>query len=164
MSEQGDTYSAFIEGELKAERERRSTYDSRGQGIVTTSGALVTLLGGFATVVKTSATAGLPATAVTALGVAFLLFIGAAACGIVAGWNRHYAVTATTTLRRMTEEHWTDDEVDARNNVAAVRVGTVGTLRRANQFKATWVSIGLIVQVVALMASVVAVAVLVTTL
>lgn len=164
MSEQGGTYSAFIEGELKAERERRSGYDSRGQGIVTTSGALVTLLGGFAALVKTSSTAGLPASAVTALGVAFLLFVGAAACGIVAGWNRHYAVTATATLRRMTEEHWKDVEVDARNNVAAVQVRTVDTLRKANQFKATWVSVGLIVQVVALMASSVAVAVLVATL
>jgi hypothetical protein len=48
VSDQGKSYAAFIEGELKAERERRTTYDTRGQALVTTSGALVTLIGGFA--------------------------------------------------------------------------------------------------------------------
>ncbi|MFD6392476.1 hypothetical protein [Nocardia sp. NPDC060259] len=153
MSDQGKTYAAFIEGELKTERERRSAYDARGQVIVTSSGALVTLLGRLAALVKSSTVATFPAPVVIAVGVALALFVGAAACGIVAGWNKYYAAATASTLARMIGEHWTDDEVDARNNVAAVQVRTVDTLRRANAFKARWVGIGLIVQVSALVAS-----------
>lgn len=164
MSDQGKTYSAFIEGELKAERDRRSAYDGRGQALITTSGALVTLLGGLAALVKTSTTARFPAAALVTVGVALVLFVCAAACGIVAGWNRHYAVAKVSTLSRMTSDHWKDDEVDARNNVAAVQVLTVDTLRRANDFKARWVSGGLVAQVFALVALGIGVVVVITSL
>ncbi|MFI5615570.1 hypothetical protein [Amycolatopsis sp. NPDC051903] len=152
MSDQGAVYLAFIEGELKAERERRSAYDARGQALVTTSGALVTLLTGLAAVAKAGTTVRVPAGALAVLVAAIVLFVCAAASGIVAGWNRHYALAASTTLDRMLNEHWTDDEVDARNNVATLHSRTVHTLRRANAFKAACVSIGLIAQVLALSA------------
>lgn len=54
---------------------------------------------------------------------ALFLFVCAAACGIVAGWNRHYAHSLT-----------------------------VRTLRQANAFKAGCVSVGLVAQVLALVA------------
>jgi hypothetical protein len=150
VTDQGKTYLAFIEGELSVERERRSVYDARGQALVTTSGALVTLLTGLAAVVKTGTTVRFSASALLAVVFALVLFVCAAACGIVAGWNRHYALASYTTLNRMLNEHWTDGEVDARNNVATLHAITVNTLRRANGFKAACVSVGLIVQVIAL--------------
>jgi hypothetical protein len=152
MTDQGKTYAEFIEAELKAERERRATYEVRGQALITTSGALVTLLVGVAAVVKTAATARFPPSVPVAVGAALLLFAIAAGCGVLAGWNRHYAVAKATTLARMLTDHWTDDEVDARNNVASLLVTTLSTLRSANEFKARWVAIGLVVQVVALVA------------
>ncbi|RJQ92764.1 hypothetical protein [Amycolatopsis panacis] len=152
MSDQGAVYLAFIEGELKAERERRSVYDARGQALVATSSALVTLLSGLAAVAKAGTTIRVPASSTAVLVAAIALFVCAAASGIVAGWNRHYALASFTTLNRMLNEHWTDDEVDARNNVATVHALTVRTLRRANAFKAACVSIGLVAQVLALTA------------
>ncbi|MQA84252.1 MAG: hypothetical protein GEV03_06420 [Streptosporangiales bacterium] len=135
---------------MKAERDRRSAYDARGQALVTTSAALVTLLAALATLVKTGATPTFPPPVFIAVAVALALFVGAATCGILAGWNRHYAVTTVTTLNRMLAEHWTDDEVDARNNVATLHVSTLDTLRKANNFKANCVTLGLIIQVLAL--------------
>jgi hypothetical protein len=44
VSDDGTYYAAFIEQELKFERERRATLDTRGQAVVTTSGALLTLV------------------------------------------------------------------------------------------------------------------------
>lgn len=152
MSDQGKTYAAFIEAEVKAERERRVAFDARGQALITTSGVLVTLLTGVATVVKTAATPRFPPVVTVTTGAALLLFAAAAGCGVVAGWNRHYAVARSATLGQMVANHWTDDEVDARNNVATLLVNTLETLRRANGFKARWVATGLIVQVVALVA------------
>lgn len=152
MSEQGKTYLAFIEGELKAERERRTAFDARGQALVTTSGALVTLLTGLAAVVKGGTPVPVAPLAVAVVVLAIVLFVCAAACGIVAGWNRQYAVASSATLGRMLDEHWPDDEVDARNSVATLHSRTVGTLRQANAFKAAWVSIGLVAQVLALAA------------
>ncbi|MFD0203648.1 MULTISPECIES: hypothetical protein [Saccharothrix] len=162
MSDQGKTYTAFIESELKAERDRRTAFDGRGQSLVTTSGALVTLLGGLAALVRTPAAVRLPTPASTAVGVALVLFVGAAACGIVAGWNRLYAVVTVPTLHRMTTGHWKDDEVDARNNVATVQLKTLDTLRRANRFKARWVGIGLIAQASALLVLAVAVTIVIS--
>jgi hypothetical protein len=161
VSDQGRTYLEFVEGELKAERDRRSAYDARGQALVTTSGALVTLLGGLVAVVRTGTAVRFPVAVPVTVGIALGLFVCAAACGILAGWNRHYAVAGYPTLTRMLNEHWTDDEVDARNNVATVHAMTVNTLRQVNAFKAACVSIGLVVQVLALVALGTAVAVVI---
>ena len=135
---------------MKAERERRSAFDSRGQALVTTSGVLVTLLAGLAAAVRAGTALRPPPLAVATVVLALALFVISANCGIAAGWNRHYALATYATLTRMLDDHWKDTEVDARNNVATVHAITVKTLRAANRFKAACVSIGLIVQVLAL--------------
>ncbi|MGW6932930.1 hypothetical protein ACWGE0_22935 [Lentzea sp. NPDC054927] len=157
MSDQGKTYLGFVEAELKAERERRTAFEARGQALVTSSGALVTLLVGLAAIVKTAATPQLTPWVLGPVGTALLLFATAGGCGVIAGWNRHYAVAATGTLRTMLAAHWIDNEVDARNHTGSLLVSTLATLRSANNFKARWVTIGLIVQVSALIALAVAV-------
>lgn len=163
MSDQGKAYAAFIESELKAERDRRAAYDGRGQSLVTTSGALVTLLGGLAALVRTPPMVRLPTPASVAVSIALVLFVCAATCGIIAGWNRLYAVATVPTMHRMTSGHWKDDEVDARNNVAGVQLRTLDTLRRANEFKVRWVSVGLIMQASALAVLAVAVTIVIAT-
>jgi hypothetical protein len=150
VSDQGAAYLAFVEGELRAERERRATFDARGQGLITTSGVLVTLLGGLAAVVRGGTAVRPGPIAVVIVVLALTLFVMAAICGIVAGWNRRYAVTTYGTITTMLGAHWTDTEVDARNNIATVHAKTINTLRAANKFKAACVSAGLILQVLAL--------------
>ncbi len=66
MATGGDVFATFIDGEVKAERERRIALDSRGAGVLTTSGTLVTLV--FAVgVVVTGATGYSPSVATTLL-------------------------------------------------------------------------------------------------
>ncbi|MFF1614841.1 hypothetical protein ACFVYA_44385 [Amycolatopsis sp. NPDC058278] len=151
MSDQGIGYTSYIESELRAERDRRAAYDVRGQNLVTTSGALVTLFTGLVAIVKVGNVSRLPLGVIVTVCVALVLLTGAASCGIVAGWNRAYKVTAPVTLQRMLTAHWTDHEVDARNNVATAQVDTIKTLRKANNFKANWVSAGTVLQVSALL-------------
>jgi hypothetical protein len=150
MSDQGKAYSAFVENELKAERERRAAFDLRGQGLVTTSSALVTLLAGTSALVKTGTAVTIPSTVLILVCAALTLFAIAAACGIVASWNRAYTVAKVSTLQSMLKDRWGDDEVDARNNVGAVQLKTVHTLRVVNKFKARCISTGHIAQVAAL--------------
>ncbi|WP_378735300.1 hypothetical protein [Nocardia brasiliensis] len=153
MADQGTTYAAFIAAELKTERERRATFDARGQALVTTSSALFTLFAGVAALVKTPATTRLPTEGLVAGIVTLLLFVGAAICGVIAGWNGQYEVAKSDTLDALvSESRWTDDEVDARNNVSALAARTVRTMRETTNFKVRWVGIGLVLQVLALVA------------
>jgi hypothetical protein len=151
VSEQGQTYAHFIEAELKTERDRRSTYDSRGQAVVTTSAALVTLLVALATLTRSAAPTHFPQAAVTPLVVSLAALTAAAALGMLASWNFRYAAVRVTTLSAMVRAHWTDHEVDARNSIAAAQVVTVDSLRTTNNRKARLVAGALVAQLVALM-------------
>lgn len=142
MTEQGKTYCAYIEFELKAERDRRTMFDARGQILVTTAGTLVTVMAGVAAFVRTGAGFGLPRPALGALAVALFGLGSAAACGIVAGWNYLYAAATPKTLDRMISDRWGDDEIDARNHVATAQIWTIETLRRGNNRKANWIAAG----------------------
>ena len=63
VERQGRAYSTFVENELKAERERRVAFDARGASIVTSSGALVTLLAGVVTFLRVGTNSEFPRTA-----------------------------------------------------------------------------------------------------
>ncbi|MFK3985610.1 hypothetical protein ACI2K4_35255 [Micromonospora sp. NPDC050397] len=156
MSEQGKTYTTFIEAELKAERERRTQFDARGVALVTTSGGFVTLLAAVVALFRTgTATAArvFPDSGIPPLVVALVALTAAAGAGIVANWNRLYAVATPVTLDRLLHDRWgVDGETVARNHVGTIQVWTIDTLRRANNWKAAWISVGLAAQLVALVA------------
>jgi hypothetical protein len=153
LIEQGSTYGAYVESELNAERERRVAFDARGQVLVGTCGALVTLLAGLVTLTRTlGGQFALSVAAVVFLVAALVALTGAAACGIAAGWNYLYNAPTAVTLERMIGPRWTDDEVDARNHVASARIWTLGTLRAGNNRKARWISAGQVALLVALAA------------
>jgi hypothetical protein len=77
-------------------------------------------------------------------------FVGAGALGIFANANRRYQVTAKQTHQRMLNEHWVDDEIDARNYVATLNLATLDTLRDGNNVKVWFLSAALICQVIAI--------------
>lgn len=149
-SDQGKTYAAFIEGELKAERERRVALDTRGLAVVTSSGTLVTLLAGLGAFVTTNKTFVFPGEAAAPLAVALLAFATAASLGILASRNRYYDVALGETLTGMIEDHWGDDETDARNNVAYINIKSTETLRQGNGRKADLVTAAMFAQLAAL--------------
>lgn len=150
MPDQGVTYSAFVEAELKFEYERRASLDARGAAIVTTSGGLVTLLTGLAALAlgKDMTVTGLARFLVV---LALLAFVSAGVAGIRANRLRNYEVTSATTLDHMlSNPHWKDSETTARNVCAKRNVITIRTLRNGNNKKADQITHALGLQVVAI--------------
>ncbi|MEV8516165.1 hypothetical protein [Dactylosporangium sp. NPDC051484] len=158
---QGLVYATFIEVELKSERERRTYLDSRGASLVTTSGSLVTLLAAVGAFVMRGDGYTLPALARFPLLLTLFSFVAAAAFGVTATWMHKHQVADVRDLNNMRTSHWKDDPIDSRSVVTELNVGTIGSLRRRNNRKASWLLAGLIAQVIALfgLASVIGIAV-----
>ncbi|NJP34641.1 hypothetical protein [Micromonospora thermarum] len=153
MSDQGKTYAAFIEAELKAERDRRTAFDARGVALVTTSGSLVTLLTAVVAFFRVGTDFEFPRSATGPLVFALVALTAAAVAGILASWNRLYEVPKPATLAKLLNDRWAvDSEIAARNFVGTMQVLTIGGLRKGNNWKATCLSLGLVAQVVALLA------------
>jgi hypothetical protein len=153
-------YAAFIEGELRTERERRTALEARGVAVVTQSGGLVTLLTGIGALTKGATSAPIPLTAIIAVVCALVLFFGAALCGILVNFWPMYpphtvAGTATMTQMRTTKRDQSDEE--ARSVVAHLHIGTVDSLRKGNDIKVHWVAGAQFCQILALVAVSVAV-------
>jgi hypothetical protein len=84
----GPVYAAFIKDNLQHERDRQSSLQQRGMTVVTTSGALLTLLLGLASFTTPSTSSGAPSifhlsgTARSFLTVPLILFALAAIAGV----------------------------------------------------------------------------------
>ncbi|MEJ3748454.1 hypothetical protein WEI85_34865 [Actinomycetes bacterium KLBMP 9797] len=158
MTAQGSVYAAFIEGELRVERERRAALDARGLSVVTSSASLVTLLTAVGAFVTSEKGFTLPGAAVVPLLATLGSFTVAVVLGILANRSRYYHVALAETLYGMVTEHWGDDEIDSRNNVAELNIRTIHTLRLGNDMKAnllTWALSAQLMGVVALSTTVI---------
>ncbi|GAA1794389.1 hypothetical protein GCM10009682_15210 [Luedemannella flava] len=160
-----EVYSAFIDGELKTERERRATLEARGVSVVAQSGGLVTLLTGIGALAKGAGVGALPTVAFGAVIVALVFFLGAAVFGILVNIPHLYpphpvADAATMTEMRTSKRDHTDAE--ARSVIAHLHIGTVDKLRKGNDLKVQWISAAQFAQVLAVVALSVAVWVIIT--
>ena len=162
MTDNGPKYVSFVDQELKAERERRTTLDGRGQAIVTTSGALVALLSAVGVIVSHRSSFVLPQAARYPLVAALVLFVIAAFLGILATMNFKYDVVSRDSLAQMVRRHWPDTDDVAAKNIATANVNTTVTMRRGNNKKAVLLLVALFAQLGALLSLSVAVFLLVT--
>lgn len=150
MAEQGDAYSAFIEAELKNERDRRTSLDARGLAIVTTSSGIITLIFALSALVTG------PDFKISDAGRNWLIsslvgFILSGVVGIAANANMFgYRVASIDTLRKMLTEHWKDSEPSAKNVSSTLHVQTLQSLRRGNDTKVYILTLGLSLQAVAI--------------
>jgi hypothetical protein len=151
VSAQGVTYSAFIDAQLQTERRRRETLDARGLAVVTTSGGLVTGLTAITAFVGSGRTYVMPSRAVLPLTLALVTLTFAAGLGIITNRAIAQEVVSTNTLIRIRTTHWTDDETDARNFIAAANIKMIESLRRGSNTKAKWLRGALSAQVLALL-------------
>jgi hypothetical protein len=129
--EQGSVYTSFIEGQLKAEMERKSYLDERGarlqQASSLTVGFLVAALGVLLGKDQRMTGLGLGffVSSVVSLMIAFL-------CGVIATRLFKYTVATPATLKGMLgPEHWTDTEPTSKNHTAWLNVETLAPLRSA---------------------------------
>jgi hypothetical protein len=147
MAEGSEVYADFIKSMLDAEDSRKSSLEQRGIGIITTSGTLVTLLFGLTTAITGAKTFTFPTAARDWLTPAAILFVAAAAAGIVVNVPLFYGKIEVG--RADLEPVWHDDAPDARAAVAAMRLERVHAAQGVNNVKAWILVIGALLELAA---------------
>lgn len=151
MTEQGKQYASFIEAELKAENDRRSSINTRAAAALTGAAGLVTVvLAVFAVLVGKDLT--LTASARSRLVVAMMALLGAGLFAVLAGLPWRYKATKPATLLYFLEQSWGDTEVTARGRTAYCNVVVVKSLRRGNVIKSALLVAAATCQAVAIFA------------
>ncbi len=148
----GELYTAFIENELKAERDRRSSLDARGAALITTSTGLVGLVAALSALAlgKDFRVTGVAAWLLVGALVAFL---GSGILGVSTSFGRWYKVADTTTLQMMvTAPHWSDGDFTARLICATANARTIASIRIGNNKKASLLTWGQSLQLIAVAA------------
>jgi len=133
------------------EFDRKKALEARGGYIVSSSGALFTLIIGLAVVVAGS---GFTIHHPAAVGFAIastVTFVGAAIVGLaVQGMNSKYDLTSDETLTSMVTERWGESAEAALFVTARRNVETIGSLRKSNDSKAIIARWGLGLQIAAI--------------
>ncbi|MFI5851888.1 hypothetical protein ACIA8B_29180 [Micromonospora chalcea] len=150
MAEQSDVYSDFIEAELKAERDRKTSLDSRASSLVTTSGSLVTILAAVGAFLGKDGPTLVPRQAIIVLVLALIAFSCASLAGILSGWSQAYKAADTAAMRMMIKSRWEDSEVLARKEVADLHIRVIDSIRAVNKRKESFLRAGWLSQVFAL--------------
>jgi hypothetical protein len=127
-------YSDYVRALEAQETARKSSLESRGVNIITTSGTLVTLLFGLVAVLKGSKNFSLPGSAHGYLIAAVILFVSATALGIVINPPLFYEETELTIQDLQTVWSW--PAADARAKIAVTQLKTIASARRGNAVKA----------------------------
>ena len=159
----GASFGPTIKDQLDEERSRKNSLEARGIGIVTSSGALATLLFGLVAFTRGTNTQlhwdiGTPAKFALLVGV--LLFAIAALLGLAANYPGDYKEVSVEKLKeRVTVDEWTKpDPVGAARRDAAANVGTIDAARQINGNKARAIRWGIAAEAGAAVAVAVAVA------
>lgn len=155
MADQGTTYAAYVADRLKVERERLDRIETRASGVITSSAAIIGLIvAALALIVgKDHTFTGFAAAAASFAVVAYalaMLFV------LLAGMLRKSEVPDDATLQAALTEHWTDTEISARLACAWMDLGSLLTLRKANDGRTWYLDLALWAQLAGSVALVVA--------
>lgn len=147
MAEGSEVYTDFVKSLLDAEDSRKSSLEQRGIALITASGTLVTLLFVLTAVITSAKNFTFPAVARDWLTWAAVLFVVAAAAGIVVNMPLFYGtiVVKQAKLRAV----WEDNAADARRAVTGVRLKRLRAAQRANNIKAWLLVAGAVLELAA---------------
>lgn len=148
MADTGVTYAAFIEGELKAEHDRRTAVDARAAGVATASSAFIALAGALSVLV-TGKDYEFSQAGAQGVFLSMASFLLAAIVALVASGARKYEVATSGTLDKMLGTHWNDDAQAARHAVATANAKSIKSLRIGNNRKAGQLVVAHVFQVLA---------------
>jgi hypothetical protein len=129
-------YSEYIKEQLADQEARKVSLEQRGLAVITTSGALVTLLFGLtALTVKRESTFAIPDKAAVFLVVALVFFVAAALSALITNIPRSYRGVTVRALREAVEDQWEDSEETASKKVALTRLTVLASAKRVNDQK-----------------------------
>jgi hypothetical protein len=128
-----EVYTDFIKSLTDVEASRKTSIESKGAGIITTSSALVTILFGLVSVVTSQSSFTLPVSAHACLVGAIIAFVVAAATAILISFPLPYGQTTITVddLRGW----WGDSGTVAEAAVSGLRLRQLAAARRMNAMK-----------------------------
>jgi hypothetical protein len=129
-----EVYTDFIKTLTDAESSRKTSIESKGTGIITTSSALVTILFGLVAVVTSRTSFTLSVSAHGWLVGAIIAFVVAAATAILISFPLPYGQT-TITVEDL-RQWWGDSGVVAEAAVSGLRLRQLTAARRTNAIKA----------------------------
>jgi hypothetical protein len=130
-----EVYEAFILEQLQSEESRKTSIESRGVSVVTTSGALVTLLFALAAIETSRKGFVLPADARFWLKAALVSFVVAAILAVLSNLPLPYRTTRPEDLQFAIEELWSDGAAEATQMTSATRVTFLRRAQNLNQVK-----------------------------
>jgi hypothetical protein len=143
-------YGAYIKEQLDAQEARKVSLEQRGLAVITTSGALVTLLFGLtALTVKREATFDLPGTAAVFLAAALVFFVLAALSALVTNLPRSYEGVTVDALRAAVRDRWDDSEATASRKVALTRLTVLASAKTVNNQKGLALLGGMVSEIIA---------------
>jgi hypothetical protein len=157
----GDAAAKFIGEELEVERARKSSLESRGFAVITTSGALVTLLFGLTGLVTKNSSFDLTDTARWLLVAAAILFVLAGTIGIACNLPFfYYQVDPVSLSIFVTPPVWTEAGVDAERELAAARLAQLADGRARNEWKGKLLAAAMALQLTAILVTAIAISVI----
>jgi hypothetical protein len=143
-------YAAYIKNQIDAQEARKSSLEQRGLAVITTSGALVTLLFGLAALsTKNATTFDLPTAASTFLTVALVFFVLAASSAIITNLPRHYQGVTVDGLRAAVKDRWDDSEAVASRMVALTQLNVLASAKDVNGQKGMALIAGMVLEIIA---------------
>jgi hypothetical protein len=129
-------YSEYIKEQLADQEARKISLEQRGLAVITTSGALVTLLFGLtALTVKRESTFAIPDRAAVFLIAALVFFVAAALSALITNIPRSYRGVTVNALREAVKAQWDDSEATASKKVALTRLTVLASAKRVNNQK-----------------------------
>lgn len=145
----GDAYAELVKDQLSEQRARKASLEQRAVLVITSSGALVTVVGALsAFVVKAPIMA--PTSAKLLLGLALLLFLVAAVLGIAVNWPRPYAEPAIEWMELLLQDtFWAGRWSVGTSTSARARLDTIRRAQTVNNTKAKCLTAALALEVAA---------------
>ena len=129
-------YADYIKQQIDAQEARKSSLEQRGLAVISTSGALVTLLFGLtALTVKRGATFDLPETSSTFLVFALIGFVVAALLALITNLPRSYQGVKVEALKTAVKNRWHDSEPEAARMIALTMLNTLASSKNVNNQK-----------------------------
>lgn len=156
VPDDGNIYGAYIKSLLDHEQDRKSVLEAKASAVITTSGALVTLLFGLVAVVTGAKNFKLPETSRDWLIAAVLLFVIATGLGTLTA-NIPVPYGQATFQADQLQQAWGHPATAARENVAKAQLELIPVAAKRNDLKVKLVISATVAELLALGALAVAV-------
>ncbi len=154
MSSDGNASTAYgplLSELIKAQEARKASVEQRGIAVVTTSGALVTLLFGLASLLTANESFNLPETAKQPLKIALPLFVAAALLALATNAPLAYGEFDPEDLQKQLPADWSKLRSEAEGRIAATRLTILVRNHRLNNLKGLLLLAAMVFEVAAVM-------------